>query len=69
MGEKFISHFISNIAHKKTFITLMFIKKRQDEPLKEFVTRFNNETLQVKDFDHTITIATFTNGLRDKDFT
>ena len=25
--------------------------------------------LQVKDFDHTVAIAAFTNGLRDKDFT
>ena len=25
--------------------------------------------VQVNDFDHTVTIATFTNGLRNKDFT
>ena len=31
-GEKFVSHFISSIAHKKTFITLMSIRQRQDEP-------------------------------------
>ena len=64
-----MSHFISNITHKKTFIKLMSIRQRQDEPLREFVTRFNNETLQVKEFDHTIAIAAFTSGLRDKDFT
>ena len=67
LGEKFVSHFVSNIAHKKTSITLMSIRQRQDEPLREFVTRFNNETLQVKDFDHTVAIAIFTNSLRDKD--
>ena len=69
LGEKFISHFVSSIAHKKTSITLMSIKQRHDELLREIVTRFNNEMLQVKDFDHTVTIATFTNGLKDKDFT
>ena len=68
LGEKFMSHFISNVAYKKTSITLMFIRQRQYELLREFVTRFNNETLQVKNFDHTIAIAAFTNGVRDKDF-
>ena len=33
------------------------------------MTRFNNETLQVKDFDHIVAIAAFTSCLRDKDFT
>ena len=46
----------------------MSIQQRQDESLREFVTRFSNETLQVKDFDYTVTIAAFTNGLKDKDF-
>ena len=36
--------------------------------LRDFVKKFNNETWQVKDFDHTIAIAAFTNGFRDKDF-
>ena len=69
LGEKFVSHFKSSITYKKTFITLMFIRQRQDKPLREFMIRFNNETLEVKVFDHTIAIAAFTNGLRDKDFT
>ena len=69
MGEKFVSHFVSKIAHKKTSITLISIQQRPDEPLRDFITRFNNETLQVKDLDHTVAIAAFTNGLRDKDFT
>ena len=47
----------------------MSIHQRQDEPLREFVTRLNNETLQVKHFDHTVAIAAFTNSFRDKDFT
>ena len=32
------------------------------------MARFNNETLQVKDFDHIVAIATLTNSLRDKEF-
>ena len=44
-------------------------KLKCDESLRDFITRFSNETLQVKDFDHTVTIAAFTNGLKDKDFT
>ena len=69
LRKKFVSHFKNSIAHKKTSITLMSIRQRQDEPLREFVTRFNNETLQVKDFNHIVAIAAFTNDLRDKDFT
>ena len=56
LGEKFVNPFISSIAYKKTSITLMFIRQRQDEPLREFVIRFNDERLQIKDFDHTIAI-------------
>ena len=44
-------------------------REKLDEPLREFVTRFNNEMLQVKDLDHTVVIAAFTNGLKDEDFT
>ena len=31
--------------------------------------RFNNETLQVKNIDHIVAVVTFTNDLKDKDFT
>ena len=47
----------------------MSVRQRHDEPLRDFVTRFNDEMLQIKDFDHIITIAAFINGLKDKDFT
>ena len=69
LGKKFVSHFISSIAQKKASITLISICQRQDESLREFVTRFNNERLQVIYFYRTITIVAFTNSLRDKDFT
>ena len=45
LGEKFVSHFIRSIAHKKTSITLMSIRQRHDELLKDFITRFSNEML------------------------
>lgn len=69
LGQKFLSYFISNIVNKKMSITLILVKKRADETLREHVTLFNVETLQVKDLDHTIVITTFINELRDRDFT
>lgn len=42
----------------------MAIKQRPEETLKEYMLRFNNESLQVKDRDDKVVMAAFINGLR-----
>ncbi|OMP05634.1 Retrotransposon gag protein [Corchorus olitorius] len=69
LGQQFASHFMSSIRHKKTSISLMTLKQSEDEPLRDFVAKFNGEALQVRDLDHMVAIATFTNAVRDRDFT
>ncbi|XP_027091882.2 uncharacterized protein [Coffea arabica] len=42
----------------------MSIRQRPDETLRNFMTRFNAESLQVRDKDEKMVMAAFTNGLR-----
>ncbi|OMO90118.1 S-locus glycoprotein [Corchorus olitorius] len=46
LGQQLASHFVSSIRHKKTFISLITLKQSEDEPLRDFVARFNGEALQ-----------------------
>ncbi|XP_071933739.1 uncharacterized protein [Coffea arabica] len=42
----------------------MAIKQKPDESLKNFMTRFNTESLQIRDKDEKVVMAAFMNGLR-----
>ena len=42
---------------------------RQQHRPQEDIHHINVYTIKAKDLDHTVTIAAFINGLRDKDFT
>lgn len=42
----------------------MVIKQRPEEILKEYMLRFNNESLQVKDRDDKVVMVAFINGLQ-----
>ncbi|XP_027171620.1 uncharacterized protein LOC113771209 [Coffea eugenioides] len=42
----------------------MAIKQKPDESLRNFMTRFNTESLQIRDKDEKVVMAAFMNGLR-----
>ncbi|XP_027066937.1 uncharacterized protein [Coffea arabica] len=42
----------------------MAIKQKPDESLRSFMTRFNTESLQIRDKDEKVVMAAFMNGLR-----
>ena len=46
----------------------MNIKQQEDEILKSYITRFNNEALSIDEADDKILIAAFTNRLRKGKF-
>ena len=41
----------------------MNIKQREDETLRSYITRFNEEALSIDEADDKILVAAFTNGL------
>ena len=46
----------------------MNIKQQEDEILRSYITRFNNEALSIDEADDKILIAAFTNRLRKGKF-
>ena len=46
----------------------MNIKQREDETLRSYITRFNEEALSIDEADDKILVAAFTNGLRKDKF-
>ena len=45
LNAQFTSHFIGGHKYKKSIAYLMNIKQREDETLRSYITRFNNEAL------------------------
>ncbi|XP_043705346.1 uncharacterized protein LOC122655195 [Telopea speciosissima] len=63
--KSFITHLQSSIKHKKKTINLLSIKQKPDESIRAFVSRFNKESLDIKDLDEAMTHMTMSNGLWD----
>lgn len=42
----------------------MTVQQKPEESLREYMVRFNNESLQVRDRDDKVVMAAFINGLR-----
>ena len=68
LSTQFASHFIGGHRYKKFTAYLMNIKQREDETLRTYITRFNNEALSIDEADDKILVAAFTNGLRKGKF-
>ena len=68
LSTQFTSHFIGGHRFKKSTACLMSIKKREDETLRSYITRFNKEALSIVEADDKILVATFTNGLQKGKF-
>nr|XP_027118777.1 uncharacterized protein LOC113736020 [Coffea arabica] len=64
LARQFAAQFVSSKVYARNATHLMSIRQRPDESLRNFMTRFNAEGLQVRDKDEKVVIAAFTNGLR-----
>ncbi|KAL2234291.1 UNVERIFIED_CONTAM: Retrovirus-related Pol polyprotein from transposon [Sesamum indicum] len=62
--QKFSFHFASKRKQKWSATHLFTIRQRNDEPLKNFMGRFNNETLEVPDLRIDMMISILIHGLK-----
>ncbi|XP_043694049.1 uncharacterized protein LOC122644721 [Telopea speciosissima] len=59
--------FQSSMKHKKTTVNLLSVKQRSDESIRAFVSRFNEESLDIKDLDEATAYMAMSNGLTNMD--
>ncbi|XP_071933618.1 uncharacterized protein [Coffea arabica] len=67
LARQFAAQLVSSKTYSKNTAHLMAIKQKPDESLKNFMTRFNTESLQIRDKDEKVVMAAFVNGLRVED--
>ncbi|KAL2232074.1 uncharacterized protein LOC105179070 [Sesamum indicum] len=65
--QKFTFYFASKRKQKRS-TTLFMIRQKEDETLKSFMGRFNNETLEVQDLRIDIMVSIFIHGLKKGPF-
>ncbi|XP_071928300.1 uncharacterized protein [Coffea arabica] len=67
LARQFAAQFVSSKTYSKNAAHLMAIKQRPDESLMNFMTRFNTESLQIRDKDENVVMTAFMNGLKAKE--
>ncbi|XP_027082153.2 uncharacterized protein [Coffea arabica] len=63
LARLFATQFVSSRAFSKNTAHLMAIQQKPEESLREYMIRFNNKSLQVRDRDDKVVMAAFINGL------
>ncbi|KAJ7961194.1 Retrovirus-related Pol polyprotein [Quillaja saponaria] len=66
--SQFKRHFMSNRRHKKDVTYLLSLKQGDEEPLKEYVGRFNYDALEVEDINPLVVIVALRAGLKKSEF-
>ncbi|KAL0413042.1 UNVERIFIED_CONTAM: hypothetical protein Sradi_1505900 [Sesamum radiatum] len=64
----FLHQFASSRKVRKTELSLFAIRQGEDEPLKEYLQRFNTAALEVSDATQEVKANAFFQGLLDGDF-
>ncbi|KAL0399947.1 UNVERIFIED_CONTAM: hypothetical protein Sradi_2338000 [Sesamum radiatum] len=62
--QKFTFHFASKRKQKRSATYMFNIRQREDESLKNFIGRFNNETLEVQDLRIDMIVSILIHGLK-----
>ncbi|KAL0374128.1 UNVERIFIED_CONTAM: hypothetical protein Sradi_3328500 [Sesamum radiatum] len=62
--QKFTFHFASKRKQKRSATYLFNIRQKEDESLKNFIGRFNNETLEVQDLRIDMIVSILIHGLK-----
>ena len=68
LGKGFVCHFIEGQRHKKPIGHLLNIQQVEGESLRQYVTRFNKELLQVDEVEDQVILTNFQVGLLPIDF-
>lgn len=68
LSKQFVSHFISARSYWKPVTHLLNIKQEREESLRNYITRFNKEALQVDDTNDKVILTTLMGGLQPSRF-
>ncbi|PIN10946.1 hypothetical protein CDL12_16462 [Handroanthus impetiginosus] len=68
LARKFIYNFSSKKKAKRPYTHLFSIQQKEDEPLREFIDRFNTESLMVQDLRMDLVVAVLMNSLQPSSF-
>lgn len=63
LGSKFVAHFQAGQVKSKVTDSLFALKQRSNESLLAFTNRFHTETLNVDNFEDSIALSAFREGL------
>ncbi|KAL2226526.1 uncharacterized protein LOC105160137 [Sesamum indicum] len=66
--QKFNFHFASKMKQNRSATHLFNIRQREEETLKNFMGRFNNETLEVQELRNYMIVSILIHGLRKGPF-
>ncbi|KAL0453504.1 UNVERIFIED_CONTAM: hypothetical protein Slati_1328500 [Sesamum latifolium] len=66
--QKFTFHFASKRKQKRSVTYLFNIRQKEDESLKNFIGRFNNETLEIQDLRIDMMVSILIHGLKKGPF-
>ncbi|KAL0405435.1 UNVERIFIED_CONTAM: hypothetical protein Slati_3857400 [Sesamum latifolium] len=64
----FLYQFASSRKLRKTELSLFVVRQKDNEPLKEYLQRFNADALEVPSATQEVKVSAFTQGLLDGDF-
>ncbi|KAL2226319.1 UNVERIFIED_CONTAM: hypothetical protein Sindi_1990600 [Sesamum indicum] len=67
--QKFYFHFASKKKQKRSATHLFNIRQKEDETLRNFMGRFNNETLEVQELRIGMIVSILIHGLKKGPFT
>ncbi|GAV78701.1 hypothetical protein CFOL_v3_22166, partial [Cephalotus follicularis] len=60
-----VTKFLNSTTQRRNSTHLINVVQGRDEPLRDYLTRFNRESLTVKDLEPSFTLAALNNGLRN----
>ena len=63
LSKLFVNNFIGGQRHKRSSSSLLTIEQWENENLRSFITRFNEEALIIDEMDDKLLLAAFHNGI------
>ncbi|XP_059669890.1 uncharacterized protein LOC132315551 [Cornus florida] len=68
LSKGFVGHFIAGQRHRRPATYLLTVKQQKGESLRDYISRFNTEMLQVEETDDKVALAAFMGGLQTSRF-
>ena len=63
LAERFIHNFCFGVRPQKKTTHLLYVKQGKDESLRDYISRFNKEKLEVEDYKENIAMTALIGGL------